>query len=318
RGADALISLAASPFHANVQAEREARLQACVAATGLPLCQVNHVGGQGELIFDGSSLALDATGVITTHAPLFENGLYCVDWPAASATAGVVPAMTQEQQVYEALVQATRDYVLENGFSSVLLGASGGIDSALVMAIAVDALGAGYVHALAMPSRYTAAISNADAANQAARLGVNYQELSIEDLFDQFLDAHAPLFGDLPADATEENLQARIRGILLVAWSNKFGSLLLATGNKSEAAVGYASLYGDMCGGYAPLKDVYKSWVYRLARYRNTLSAAIPERVIMRPPSAELRAEQLDSDSLPDYATLDAIIEAYVEADESI
>src|SRR5699024_9545157 len=159
---------------------------------------------------------------------------------------------------------------------------------------------------------------NADAANQAARLGVNYQELSIEALFDQFLDALAPLFGDLPADATEENLQARIRGILLMAWSNKFGSLLLATGNKSESAVGYATLYGEMCGGYAPLKDVYKSWVHRLARYRNTLSAAIPERVIMRPPSAELRAEQLDSDSLPDYATLDAIIEAYVEADESI
>src|SRR5699024_10734241 len=194
-----------------------------------------------------------------------------------------------EQQVYDALVQATRDYVGNNGFPGVVLGASGGIDSALVMAIAADAIGGGHVHAVSMPSRYTADISNADAADQAARLGVHYDELSIESAFESLLGTLEPMFGNLPVDATEENLQARIRGTLLMALSNKFGWLLLATGNKSEMAVGYATLYGDMCGGFAPLKDVYKTWVYRLARYRNSRSAVIPERVITRPPSAELR-----------------------------
>lgn len=315
-GGQLLINLNASPFHIGKQAEREARVGQCAAVNSLPVCYVNTVGGQDELVFDGASFAVDAAGAVVSRAPALEAGLYCTQWPHAGA-GGTAQPPVQEQQVYDVLVRATRDYVVKNGFPGVLLGASGGIDSALVMAIAADALGGEHVHALAMPSRYTADISNDDAAEQAARLGVRYEQRPIEPVFASFLDTLEPIFGDLPADTTEENLQARIRGTLLMALSNKFGSLLLATGNKSELAVGYATLYGDMCGGFSPLKDVYKTWVYRLARYRNTRSAVIPQRVIDRPPSAELRANQRDSDSLPDYPTLDAIIEACVEAGES-
>lgn len=252
---------------------------------------------------------------MVSRVPALETGLYCVEWPQNGAVFQE-PVASEEQQIYDSLVQATRDYVTQNGFPGVLLGSSGGIDSALSMAIAADAVGGGHVHAISMPSRYTADISNVDASDEAARLGVRFEELPIEAVFGTYLETLGPVFGDMPVDITEENLQARIRGTLLMALSNKFGSLLLATGNKSEMAVGYSTLYGDMCGGFAPLKDVYKTWIYRLARYRNTMSAVIPERVISRAPSAELRADQADSDSLPEYSTLDAIIEAYVEDNE--
>lgn len=316
-GARFLISLNASPFHVGKQAQREAFVGQRAADHSLPVCYVNCVGGQDEVVFDGSSFAVDDAGVVASRAPEFETRLHCVDWPRANEPVQAKADACEEQRVYDALVQATRDYVQHNGFPGVLLGASGGIDSALVMAIAADAVGGGHVHALSLPSRYTAEISNADAADEATRLGVRYEELPIESVFNALLDTLEPVFDDMPTDTTEENLQARIRGTLLMALSNKFGGLLLAPGNKSELAVGYATLYGDMCGGFAPLKDVYKTWVYRLARYRNTRSAVIPERIINRPPSAELRADQADSDSLPDYATLDAIIEAYVETGET-
>ena len=316
--AQVLICLDAATFCSNAREACEQRLVQCAQSSSVAVCYVNHTGGQDELVFTGGSCAIAADATFMVRAPAFASGLYMMAWPPADAVPCPPPQATIEAQIYDALVQATRDYVVDNGFPSVLLGASGGIDSALVMAIAADALGGGHVHAVAMPTRYTADISNADAAEQATRLGVRYQELPIEALFEGFLDTLAPMFGELPVDATEENLQARIRGTLLMALSNKFGGLLLATGNKSELAVGYATLYGDMCGGFAPLKDVYKTWVYRLARFRNTRSAVIPERVISRPPSAELRADQADSDSLPDYPTLDAIIAAYVEADESV
>lgn len=321
-GAELLLNLNASPFHVGKQAQREAVVGQRARDNGLAVCYVNSAGGQDELVFDGASFTLDKQGAVVMRAPACTDGLYCVDWPAtqpAAATARNIPAIAgAEQQMYDALVQATRDYVTRNGFPGVVLGASGGIDSALVMAIAADAIGGGHVHAVALPSRYTAAISNADAVEQARRLNVHYDELPIESAFVAALDTLAPVFGELPTDVTEENLQARIRGTLLMALSNKFGSLLLATGNKSEAAVGYSTLYGDMCGGFAPIKDVYKTWVYRLANYRNSVSAVIPQRVITRPPSAELRADQVDSDSLPDYATLDAIIRAYVEDGASV
>ncbi len=326
-GADLLVNINASPYNIGKQAEREALLAQRARDNDLAICYVNCVGGQDELVFDGRSCAVDAQGTLVFRAPAFETGLYCLDWPGLeSSTLGgsgsektpIDRAENEEQLVYDALVQATRDYVDRNGFPGVLIGAWGGIDSAVVMAIAADALGAERVWAVSMPSRYTADISNADAADQAKRLGVRYDEMPIENAFDAFLGTLAPLFGDRAPDTAEENLQSRIRGTLLMALSNKFGPLVLATGNKSEMAVGYATLYGDMCGGFAPLKDVYKTWVYRLARFRNTRSAVIPERVITRPPSAELRADQSDTDTLPDYDVLDPIIEASVEDGEAI
>lgn len=316
-GAQLLVNLNASPFHVGKQAEREAQTRRRAVENSVPVCFVNCVGGQDELVFDGASFAVSAHSDVTMRAPTFVDGLYCVDWPVEQQDTAP-DSVADEQQMYDALVQGTRDYVTHNGFPGVLLGASGGIDSALAMAVAADAIGGGHVHAISMSSRYTAKISNTDAADQAARLGVRYDEMPIESVFGASLQTLTPMFDDLPVDTTEENLQARIRGMLLMALSNKFGSLLLATGNKSEMAVGYSTLYGDMCGGFAPLKDVYKTWVYRLARYRNTRSVVIPERVISRPPSAELRADQADSDSLPDYPTLDAIIKAYVEDGASV
>ncbi|GAB3680191.1 NAD+ synthase [Salinisphaera aquimarina] len=316
-GAELLVNLNASPFHAEKQAEREGLLAERARANSFAICYVNCVGGQDELVFDGRSCAVDATGAITLRAPAFEGGVYCLDWPSGESSA-IAELSSPEALVYDALVRATRDYVDRNGFPGALIGASGGIDSALVMAIAADALGGDRVWAVSMPSRYTAEISNADAAEQAERMGVRYDDLPIEDGFSALLGTLAPLFGDRPADTAEENLQSRIRGALLMSLSNKFGHVVLATGNKSEMAVGYATLYGDMCGGFAPLKDVYKTWVYRLAKFRNTRSEVIPERVITRPPSAELRDDQADTDTLPEYDVLDPIIEAYVEDGESI
>lgn len=318
-GAQLLVNLNASPFHVGKRDDREAVLRDRARDNGLGIVYVNCVGGQDELVFDGGSMALDARGEPQVYAPVFEEGVYLAEYRDGDIRAGHrSERRTPEAVMYDAVVQATRDYVDRNGFAGALLGLSGGIDSALAVAVAADALGPDRVWALALPSRYTADISNEEAAAQAEMLGIRYQELSIESLFGGYLDELSPVFADRAADATEENLQSRIRGTLLMALSNKFNYLVLATGNKSEMAVGYATLYGDMCGGFAPLKDVYKTWVYRLANYRNTISPAVPQRVIDRPPSAELRADQADTDSLPPYDVLDPIIEAYVEQGLSI
>ena len=317
-GAELLIALNASPFHMEKQSTRIEILRERVADTGLPVIYTNMVGGQGELVFDGASFVLNANGELTHELPAFESALGIVDIEYKVPAAGeVAQSLTIEASVYSALKLGLADYVNKNGFPGVVLGMSGGIDSALTLAVAVDALGADKVHAVMMPSEFTADISINDAREMATTLGVQYSEIAIKDLFDQYLQALLPQFGTMPFDATEENLQARIRGMLLMAISNKFGSIVVTTGNKSEMAVGYCTLYGDMAGGFALLKDVPKTLVYKLCNYRNSLSKAIPQRIITRPPSAELRANQLDQDSLPPYDVLDGIIEAYVEDDLS-
>jgi NAD+ synthase (glutamine-hydrolysing) len=315
-GAELLLALNASPFHMEKQSARIEKLRQRAAETQLPIVYANMVGGQDELVFDGASLVMNAYGEITHELPAFESSLCIVDFEHASPLAGsVAPTLTIEASVYHALKLGLADYVNKNGFPGVVLGMSGGVDSALTLAIAVDALGADKVHAIMMPSEFTADISVNDAREMADLIGVKYSEIAIKALFDQYLEALAPQFGDMPFDATEENLQARIRGMLLMAVSNKFGSIVVTTGNKSETAVGYCTLYGDMAGGFALLKDVPKTLVYRLCEYRNGLSKVIPQRIITRPPSAELRANQVDQDSLPPYDILDGIIEAYVEDD---
>ncbi len=315
-GAQVLLALNASPFHMEKQFTRLEKLRQRVAETHLPIIYANMVGGQDELVFDGASLVLNANGDITHELPAFESALGLVEFDDIKPVVGVMARpLSIEASVYTALKLGLADYVQKNGFPGVVLGLSGGIDSALTLALAVDALGADKVHAVMMPSEFTADMSINDACEMANILGVKYSEIAIKDLLDNYLTALAPQFGDLPFDATEENLQARIRGMLLMAISNKFGSIVVTTGNKSEMAVGYCTLYGDMAGGFALLKDVPKTLVYRLSNYRNTLSQVIPERIITRPPSAELRANQLDQDSLPPYDVLDGIIEAYVEDD---
>jgi len=314
-GARALLVLNASPFHIHKQEERLAVARQRVAETGLPLLYVNTVGGQDELVFDGASFALDGDGVLSAQFPAFESGLYYVELNAAQVKGELHPQPDLEAAVYQALVLGVRDYVEKNGFPSVLVGSSGGIDSALTLAIAVDALGAERVLAVMMPSQFTADMSQEDAEQLAANLGIRYDVQPIKLMFDMFLAELADEFKNLPFDQTEENIQARVRGVILMALSNKFGHLVLTTGNKSEMASGYATLYGDMAGGFAVLKDVAKTLVWRLARYRNRLSPVIPERIISRPPSAELRADQCDQDSLPPYETLDAIMACYVEKD---
>ena len=317
-GAEVLLALNASPYHLEKQTTRYEVLRDRVADTGLPVIYANLVGGQDELVFDGASFALDASGALTHQLPAFEEALGVVD------LAGVVPQPGSivadpglEASVYRALCLGVRDYIGKNGFPGVLLGLSGGIDSALTLAIAVDALGADKVRAVMMPSQFTADISLTDAALMAKNMGVHYRELPIEPLYDSFMQTLSGEFAEQAFDLTEENLQARIRGTLLMALSNKFGSIVLTTGNKSEMAVGYSTLYGDMAGGFAVLKDVPKTLVYRLSRYRNTVAPVIPERIIDRPPSAELRHDQKDQDSLPPYEILDAILQAYVEDDAS-
>ncbi len=317
-GAELLIALNASPFHMEKQSTRLEVLRKRVFETQLPIIYTNMLGGQDELVFDGASFVLDASGTITHQLPAFEAALEVAEFNGAMPIAGLItPQLSVEASVYTALKLGLADYVQKNGFPGVVLGLSGGIDSALTMAIAVDALGAENVHAVMMPSEFTADISVNDAREMADILGVKYNEIAIGTLFETYLNTLAPLFGDLAQDATEENLQARIRGMLLMALSNKFGSIVVTTGNKSEMAVGYCTLYGDMAGGFALLKDVPKTLVYQLSNYRNTISAAIPQRIITRPPSAELRANQLDQDSLPPYDVLDAIIQGYVEDDLS-
>ena len=284
---------------------------------------VNMVGGQDELVFDGGSFAMTAEGEVAFRAPSFDEGLYEVDLRATSD--GVVPGRSEcaalldtEASVYKALVTGTRHYIDKHGFPGVILGLSGGIDSALVAAIACDAVGADRVRAVMMPFRYTSAMSQQDAEKQARMLGFRYDVIPIEPMYDATIAQLLPVLGEREPDATEENIQARCRGVLLMAISNKTGRMLLTTGNKSEMAVGYATLYGDMAGGFAPIKDCSKTMVYRLARFRNSLGAAIPERVITREPSAELRPDQKDSDSLPDYSVLDPILEAFIEEDLSV
>ena len=374
-GAQCLLVLNASPYHMNKQASRYRAAEARVAETRVPLVYANLIGGQDELVFDGASFAMDHHGQVVAQYPAWQTGLYYLDVEAAGAISGTHHALLDsEADVYAALTLAVRDYVGKNGFKGVHLGLSGGIDSALTMAIAADALGADKVHAVMMPSEFTADISVIDARDMAQRLNVRYSEIAIKPIFEAFRGQLAAEFaggphpspggttshstdetpsqstrlskndnqvagykpasgqvaGYLPKgeganvmptaihDTTEENLQARTRGTLLMALSNKFGSLVLTTGNKSEMATGYATLYGDMAGGFAVLKDVPKTLVYRLANYRNSLSAVIPQRIIDRPPSAELRADQTDQDSLPPYDVLDAILAAYVERDLSL
>lgn len=318
-GAELLIALNASPFHLDKQTTRLEKLRQRVFETNLPIIYANLVGGQDELVFDGASLVLNAKGDLTHELPACETVLAYVDFDRAEPVLGArTKPLTVEASVYRALKLGLADYVNKNGFPGVVLGLSGGIDSALTLAIAVDALGAEKVHAVMMPSEFTADMSVNDAREMANILGVKYSEIAIKTLFDNYVAALAPQFTDLAFDATEENLQARIRGMLLMAISNKFGSIVVTTGNKSEMAVGYCTLYGDMAGGFALLKDVPKTLVYQLSVYRNALSKVIPERIITRPPTAELRANQLDQDSLPPYHVLDAIIEAYVEDDRSL
>ncbi len=318
-GAQVLLVLNASPYAIAKQASRHQVIRERIAETGMAVIYANLAGGQDELIFDGGSFAMDRNGVLTAQGVHFEEALLMLEMQDDLRPFGAMAAaLGDEAGVYRALCLGVRDYITKNRFPGVVLGLSGGIDSALTLAIAVDALGADKVHAVMMPSPYTAQISLDDAREMAKILGVRYDELPIEAMFASYSAALATIFAGRAADTTEENLQARIRGTLLMALSNKLGSLVLTTGNKSEMTVGYATLYGDMAGGFAVLKDVSKTLVYRLARYRNTLGQVIPERIITRPPSAELRADQTDQDSLPPYDVLDAIMACYVEQNLAI
>ncbi len=327
-GAELLAVINASPFHVGKGLEREQMMRARVLDCGLPLVYAHLVGGQDEVVFEGHSFILSVDGTLVGRAPSFkENCLLALIDKAQEAInikALIAPNRTPDEDLWDALVLGVRDYINKNGFPSVLLGLSGGIDSALVLAIAVDALGKERVRAVMMPSPYTADISWIDARDMAARLGVRYDELSIVPEFEAFKATLAGEFKGMAEDTTEENIQARIRGTLLMALSNKLGSIVLTTGNKSEMATGYCTLYGDMAGGFAVIKDLAKTTVFRLARWRNlhdpygTGQQPIPERIITRPPSAELRPDQTDQDSLPPYEVLDAILERYMENDQSI
>jgi NAD+ synthase (glutamine-hydrolysing) len=329
-GAQVLCVLNASPFHIDKSDEREARMGARAQATGCALLYAHMVGGQDEMIFDGTSFALDAQGKVCARALSFVEDLLVVELtPNGAVTGTVAPVLEDEAQAWHALVLGVRDYLGKNGFPGAIIGLSGGIDSALVLAIAVDALGADKVRTVMMQSPYTADISWIDAQDMARRVGVRYDEIAIAPMFDAFRQSLSVQFAGLAEDTTEENLQARIRGTLLMALSNKTGSIVLTTGNKSEMATGYCTLYGDMAGGFAVIKDVAKTLVFRLARWKNlqatpradlggTIGPWIPERIITRPPSAELRPDQTDQDSLPPYEVLDAILARYMEEDQSV
>ena len=317
-GADLMLVLNASPFHLGKYHERVAVLAQRAEESEMALLYLNMVGGQDELVFDGESLLVDQQGRAIYRAPAFAVATEYIDVsrtelrPHSKVQRADLP---EAEAVYCALVLAIKDFVRNNGFHGVVIGLSGGVDSALTLALAVDALGADNVQAVMMPSRYTAEMSLQDAEAEARALAVHYDVISIETAFECFLEALQPVFAGREPDVTEENIQARCRGLMLMAISNKTGRMVLTTGNKSEMAVGYATLYGDMSGGFAPLKDVSKTLVYKLCHYRNALSAVIPERVLTRAPSAELRHDQVDQDSLPDYAVLDRILECSVERD---
>lgn len=316
QGADLLIGLNASPYHQAKLAEREAIIAQRATENGLPIIYANLVGGHDEIVYDGGSFAVDKRGRTKARAPLFEDGLYRVEVAGDGQVNGQCqPQAANQQATYSALVRGTADYVRGNGFGGVVLGLSGGIDSALTAAIAVDALGKENVLAVMMPSRYTAQRSLDDAQAAAQVLGIDYRVIPIEQLYGDFERALDSVFAGYQTDVTEENIQARIRGDLVMAISNKLGLMLLAAGNKSELAVGYATLYGDMCGGFAPLKDVYKTKVYQLAEYRNSRGLVVPHSIIEREPTAELRADQRDQDSLPPYPLLDELLCQYIEED---
>lgn len=330
-GAQLLAVLNASPFHAGKGSEREQRMRERVADCGLPLIYAHLVGGQDEVIFEGRSFALNAQGQVVARAEGFREAVLNVTvQPSGSGldvsapSSALVPMASADAELWDALVLGVRDYLGKNGFKGAILGLSGGIDSALVLAIAVDAIGAQHIHAVMMPSPYTADISWIDAREMVKRLDVRYDEISIAPLFEGFKQALSGQFAGLQEDTTEENIQARIRGTLLMALSNKTRAIVLTTGNKSEMATGYCTLYGDMAGGFAVIKDLLKTRVFELARWRNlndpygTGSQPIPERIITRPPSAELRLDQKDQDSLPAYEVLDALIERYMENDEGV
>ncbi len=335
-GARCLLVLNASPFNLGKPAQRVAVASRCVQQNGCSLIYANLTGAQDELVFDGASFAMSPEAQITTQLSDFKEDLAFVDVDTqgglhaahvlapidlvADSSIDSGPALdgSVEWQVWEALKVGLKDYVTKNGFKTVILGLSGGIDSAVVMAVAVDALGADRVHAVMMPSRYTADISQVDARDMAKRLGVHYEEIEIASLAAAYDAALAPMFAGRALDATEENIQARVRGMLLMALSNKFGHIVLTTGNKSELSTGYCTLYGDMAGGFAVLKDVAKTLVYKLARWRNQTTEVIPDRIITRPPSAELRPDQTDQDNLPEYDVIDAIIERYMENNQSV
>ncbi|GAB5452668.1 MAG: NAD+ synthase [Halioglobus sp.] len=319
-GAELLVNINSSPYHRGKRSERWDLVGERARNAGLPIVYVNQVGGQDELVFDGGSFAVSARGEVVGAAPNFEEGQYWVDFDAGAKPPvltglPVHPPLEELEATWHALVLGVRDYVNKNRFPGVVLGLSGGVDSALTLAVAVEALGPERVEAVMMPFRYTSQMSVEDAAEQASTLGVSYKVISIEPLYEAFMASLAEEFEGLDADTTEENLQARCRGVLLMSISNKKGSLVLTTGNKSELAVGYSTLYGDMAGGFDVLKDVPKTLVFELCEYRNNLGACIPQRVIDRPPSAELRPDQKDEDSLPPYAVLDEILRLYVEED---
>ena len=338
-GAELLVVINASPFHTGKGGEREQMMKQRAQAVGLPLVYAHLVGGQDEIVFEGRSFALQADGLLAGRAASFKEELFEISAVSASnkplapdlsaqaaidLIANTTPEQTDDADLWDALVLGVRDYLGKNGFPGALLGLSGGIDSALVLAIAVDAIGADKVQTVMMPSPYTADISWIDAREMAGRMNVRYDEISIIPEFEAFKASLAEQFKGRAEDTTEENIQARIRGTMLMALSNKFGSIVLTTGNKSELATGYCTLYGDMAGGFAVIKDLVKTTVFQLARWRNannpygTCNAPIPERIITRPPSAELKADQTDQDSLPPYEVLDAILESYMENDESI
>jgi NAD+ synthetase len=321
-GAELLLVLNASPCHLEKHHQRVEVLRERIAATGIPAIYANLVGGQDELVFDGASFALDAEGNCRMRLPQFEEALGVIDYDAGRLrSADMAEELSVEAEAYRALVLGVHDYIGKSGFGGAIIGLSGGIDSALTLCVAVDALGADKVRAVMMPSPYTAQMSLDDSRAMIAALGVRYDEIPIAPAMETYQAMLDPLFAGMAADTTEENIQARIRGNILMALSNKTGALVLTTGNKSEMAVGYCTLYGDMAGGFAVIKDVYKTLVYRLARYRNTLcdqgAPVIPENIIVRPPSAELKPDQTDQDSLPPYEVLDAIVRAYMEEDRS-
>ncbi len=332
QGAQALLVLNASPFHAGKAAEREARMAERARSSHCPLVYAHLVGGQDEVVFDGASFAVNADGNVAARAASFETEtlMLILSAPGGAGEAAILqqgtlaPLLDQDAEIWQALVTGVRDYLGKNGFPGAIIGLSGGIDSALVLAIAVDALGADKVRTVMMPSPYTADISWIDAKDMADCLGVRHDEIAIAPEFEAFKASLAPLFAGRTEDTTEENIQARVRGTLLMALSNKLGAIVLTTGNKSEMATGYCTLYGDMAGGFAVIKDLVKTTVYRLSSWRNAQARLrgevepIPERIIIRPPSAELRPDQKDQDSLPDYAVLDAILQRYMERDESI
>ncbi|RKG40042.1 NAD+ synthase [Acinetobacter rongchengensis] len=319
---ESILVLNASPYEVGKPQHRITTLKELAKQLNVHVVYANQVGGQDDLIFDGTSFVINHSGDVAFQAPSFKEDLYIVDYQAEEKAYKVLesaPALDTIAEIYQSLVLATRDYVQRSGFPGVILGLSGGIDSALTLAIAVDAIGADKVQAVMMPYTYTSQISVEDATEQAQRMGVTFGIAEIHPIVNSFMQTLYPFFGNAPADTTEENLQARARGTLLMGLSNKFGNLVLATGNKSELSVGYCTLYGDMVGGFAVLKDVYKTIVFELAKYRNSIAETpvIPERVITRPPSAELRPDQKDQDSLPAYDVLDAILYAYIEEDQS-